>query len=746
MSAPSNNEQQRAEERQQNDNQAASAAAASADAEQTGIQPAPDATSHMDASAGDADEDEGEPSDSSSSGPVHTDATTAVRVFQALLHRLAGDEIPSGSSVTLSAENIDALLDGLSEQGLVRRGGDGNIILLGGDGEHDDDEDEEFDIEEEQGEEDEDDDEGMAYLPHHDADAASITDRCASILHTSRDEESLGDYARLYKLGDDYPRDVWRKIHAMRRSYSPTQMLTYYASERDGASESDKENAESSAAKTASGEGKSGMQLGAESASTDSVPASTRKRRRPSPYISHNRTSFRSHLVSHRLPTHCSHVQQFSGRAFAGKFSHGSANPHYPSMFAVATQDGIVHLYETDGWKLYKEVEGRDIGRGIVDLDFSLDSRFIIYSSWSNAVHIANAAPSTTELHEALDFSARGSGSGHHSCMFGIRFSPNGNREILAGLNGGDLVLYDIEQRRASGSIHAAHMDDCNSVCWMEGNDEMFVTGGDDATISVWDRRMVGMSPTTSSSSPSAVAGPTASSRTPRAVGGFIGHTHGITCVSTHPQPGSPYVLSNSKDQSMKLFDLRRMNTCTQVRQVGSAVANNPGYDYRWHQPTRMVIRRQAVEAAQRVANAARTETRNSTPDVDTQLDRSVCTYTGHSVGQTLIRCEFSPMSSTGSRYGVTGSSDSNIYIYDLLTGEIVSTLSGHDSIVRDISCHHGADGCLIVSSSWDHTIRRWSMHKEKFFHDNEAEMERAAAARSRGVAERMGMRLRRRA
>jgi hypothetical protein len=43
--------------------------------------------------------------------------------------------------------------------------------------------------------------------------------------------------------------------------------------------------------------------------------------------------------------------------------------------------------------------------------------------------------------------------------------------------------------------------------------------------------------------------------------------------------------------------------------------------------------------------------------------DVSVCTYTGHSVLQTLIRCHFSPAASTGQRYIYSGSADGRIHV-----------------------------------------------------------------------------------
>ena len=54
--------------------------------------------------------------------------------------------------------------------------------------------------------------------------------------------------------------------------------------------------------------------------------------------------------------------------------------------------------------------------------------------------------------------------------------------------------------------------------------------------------------------------------------------------------------------------------------------------------------------------------------------DRSVCTYRGHSVLRTLIRCYFSPSSTTGQRYLYTGSEDGKIHVFGL-DGEIVRVI-----------------------------------------------------------------------
>ena len=44
--------------------------------------------------------------------------------------------------------------------------------------------------------------------------------------------------------------------------------------------------------------------------------------------------------------------------------------------------------------------------------------------------------------------------------------------------------------------------------------------------------------------------------------------------------------------------------------------------------------------------------------------------------------------------------------IYDLLTGQIVKELVGHQGVVRDVSWHPFRQE--IISSSWDFSVLRW--------------------------------------
>jgi WD repeat-containing protein 23 len=70
--------------------------------------------------------------------------------------------------------------------------------------------------------------------------------------------------------------------------------------------------------------------------------------------------------------------------------------------------DRKIRLYSTEvstrsTWQPFKTIDGRDIGWSVIDTDYSPDQRWLIYSSWSNSVHMCNIY-GDYEIHEAFDF------------------------------------------------------------------------------------------------------------------------------------------------------------------------------------------------------------------------------------------------------------------------------------------------------------------------------------------------------
>ena len=127
----------------------------------------------------------------------------------------------------------------------------------------------------------------------------------------------------------------------------------------------------------------------------------------------------------------------------------------------------------------------------------------------------------------------------------------------------------------------------------------------------------------------------------------------------------------------MKLWDMRSMNTRSDL----ASSSNDSALDYRWQRLNRQRFNR-------------------------LDKDRSLCTYVGHSVEQTLIRCAFSP-DSAGRRFVSSGSGDGCVCIWDAVTGELCSRLAGHRTICREVSWDPRGNGTL-MSASWDHKVRKW--------------------------------------
>jgi len=196
-----------------------------------------------------------------------------------------------------------------------------------------------------------------------------------------------------------------------------------------------------------------------------------------------------------------------------------------------------------------------------------------------------------------------------------------------------------------------AHQDDINAVAFADKSCQTVFSGSDDTLIKVWDRRQFG-------------------GESNGCVGVLQGHKKGITFIDS--KMDGRYLISNGKDHCIKLWDLRKMTDPASMGAPGGARPYHGHYRYR----------------------------NRNIPD------QSLCTYAGHSVKQTLIRCRFSPMESTGQRYIYTGSGTGTVWIYDLLTGKVVDKLKGHDSIVRDLHWHPCKPE--LVTTGWDNCVKKW--------------------------------------
>ena len=247
--------------------------------------------------------------------------------------------------------------------------------------------------------------------------------------------------------------------------------------------------------------------------------------------------------------------------------------------------------------------------------------------------------------------------------LFSAKISSDG-RQVIAGtsrsLNGkARLQVYDVEGKKLLKSVNA-HENDINTLAYVDKkSSSLILTGSDDGLCKLWDTRALD---------------------TGKPVSIFYGHLSGITYLSS--KEDTRYFISNSKDQSIKLWDLRRAKT--DERQY-----HHFGFDYRMEKLS-------ATEIA-KIKKAMKANPQ----------DDSISTFFGHQVYVTLIRCRFSPKFNTDQRYIYSGSSDGCVYIYDILTSQLVAKLeSGEDKIIRDCAWHPVNQ--TIVTADFSGNINKW--------------------------------------
>ncbi|CAL9099289.1 unnamed protein product [Musa textilis] len=362
-----------------------------------------------------------------------------------------------------------------------------------------------------------------------------------------------------------------------------------------------------------------------------------------------------SYLLGQYLPVNGPWpIDRMDSRVYVSQFSEDG------SLFVAAFQGSRIRIYNVDkGWKVEKDIRARSLRWTITDTSLSPDRRYLVYASMTPIVHIVNMGTAATEshaniteIHEGLDFSMHEDVESIFG-IFSIKFSSDG-RELVAGSSDHSIYVYDLEANKLK-SRFPAHLFDVNTVAFADETGNVIYSGSDDNLCKVWDRRCF------------------VTER--QAAGVLTGHLEGITFIDSRGD--GRYFISNGKDQTIKLWDIRKMSSGTNCPKTRTS-----GWDYRYSQypPQNKHLKH---------------------PN-----DLSVAAYRGHSVLRTLIRCYFSPSNSTGQKYIYTGSHDTCVYIYDVVSGDHVARLQCHQLTVRDCSWHPYYP--LLVSSSWDGQITRW--------------------------------------
>ncbi|KAM0279669.1 hypothetical protein ACHAQH_004471 [Verticillium albo-atrum] len=390
-------------------------------------------------------------------------------------------------------------------------------------------------------------------------------------------------------------------------------------------------------------------------------------------------------------------IVHYDSPVYSGQFSEDG------NFFYACGHDFKVRMYDTSNpydWKYYKTVAYPFGQWTLTDASLSPDNKWLAYTSINPSVCLAPTDPNDKGDPYTLNLAAETGDHGryYNFGIWSVRFSGDG-RELVAGTNRHSIIVYDIESRTVLHNVQG-HDDDVNAVCFADkSSPHIIYSGSDDTTIKVWDRRSMGDG---------------------RPAGAFIGHTEGLTYIDS--KGDGRYILSNGKDQTMKLWDLRNVMSTDRFRELNPTQHTaDRDFDYRM----------------------------GIYDDDDWEPhpsgDNSVVTFRGHKVLQTLIRCHFSPPSSTNSRYVYSGSQDGKVWIYnmDATVARVIdvnkATRGSRTSqrrrmfyydespswrtCVRDASWHPNAP--LLVASAWNGTGASFgtcSVHSFNEADDDEAE------------------------
>jgi WD repeat-containing protein 23 len=251
-------------------------------------------------------------------------------------------------------------------------------------------------------------------------------------------------------------------------------------------------------------------------------------------------------------------IINLNARCYSGQFSEDG------SFFFACGQDFKVRMYDTSNpydWKYYNTVHYYGGQWTITDASLSPDNKLLAYSSIRSQICLARTEQGDNSEPRLLDFAdmggnSRGGGGGAgwgrsrgHFGIWSLRFSGDGN-EIVAGTSDQSVYVYDLEAQRSILRI-PGHTDDVNAVCFGDKmSPHILYSGSDDTTLKVWDRRSLASM---------------------RPAGMFLGHTEGITYIDS--KGDGRYVISNAKDQTCKLWDLRKMVSTDQGERINPQVS-----------------------------------------------------------------------------------------------------------------------------------------------------------------------------
>lgn len=187
------------------------------------------------------------------------------------------------------------------------------------------------------------------------------------------------------------------------------------------------------------------------------------------------------------------------------------------SFFATGSTDKKIMLFNSSNGKLLQTFTGST--QSIMYTEFNTSDEFLLGASNDNSVKIWNLK--TSRLKDTL--------TGHIGKIYSAKFTPDASK-ILSGSHDRTLKIWDLHRSICTRTVFT--YSSCNDVCIIDPDATNVASGHLDHAIRFWDMR---------------------SGNCIKELSGV--HSGQVTGLSVSPD--GLKILSNSRDNTLKLFDLR---------------------------------------------------------------------------------------------------------------------------------------------------------------------------------------------
>ncbi|MCF2147701.1 serine/threonine protein kinase [Desmonostoc muscorum LEGE 12446] len=248
------------------------------------------------------------------------------------------------------------------------------------------------------------------------------------------------------------------------------------------------------------------------------------------------------------------------------------------------------------------------------------------------------------------------------SSVNGLAFCPEG--KILASANDDkNIKLWDLNTKKVIASL-SEHRQAVKSVAFSPDG-KILASASDDKTIKLWDIN------------------------TFKEISTLLGHSHAVKSVTFSPD--GQILASGSWDKTVKLWNVN----------TGDQICTLTGH--------KLQVNSVAFSPQGQIIASASYDRTIRLWQISSQKEFKNCpcyTLSGILSGHAwaVLTVAFSP----DGKVLATGSDDKTIKLWEVNTGQLISTLSGHSWSV--VSVAFTADGKTLISASWDKTVKLWKV------------------------------------